>query len=45
MCIYIILQLSDRLTGPKLFKTVKKVEGIHAVPLLPLRVGSGLPAY
>mmetsp|Transcript_104853 Transcript_104853/g.313259 ORF Transcript_104853/g.313259 Transcript_104853/m.313259 type:complete len:240 (+) Transcript_104853:57-776(+) len=32
----------DRLTGPKLFKSVAKVEGIHAVPLLPLRVGSGI---
>jgi len=31
----------DRLTGPKLFKSVTKVEGIHAVPLLPLRVASG----
>jgi len=32
----------DRLTGPKLFKSVEKVQGIHAVPLLPLRVGSGI---
>lgn len=32
----------DRLTGPKLFKSVTKVEGIHAVPLLPLRVASGV---
>eukprot|EP00929_Paragymnodinium_shiwhaense_P116908 TRINITY_DN86930_c0_g1_i1.p1 TRINITY_DN86930_c0_g1~~TRINITY_DN86930_c0_g1_i1.p1 ORF type:complete len:233 (-),score=29.98 TRINITY_DN86930_c0_g1_i1:92-790(-) len=32
----------DRLTGPKLFKTVKKVEGIHAAPLVPLRVATGM---
>ena len=32
----------DRLTGPKLFKTVAKVEGIHAVPLVPLRVLTGV---
>jgi len=32
----------ERLTGPKLFKSVKKTEGIHAVPLLPLRVVTGL---
>jgi len=32
----------DRLTGPKLFKTVTKTEGIHAVPLVPLRVLTGI---
>ena len=32
----------DRLTGPKLFKTVKRTEGIHAVPLVPLRVLTGV---
>ena len=32
----------DRLTGPKLFKSVKKTEGIHAVPLVPLRVLTGV---
>lgn len=32
----------DKIIGPKLFKSVKKTEGIHAVPLLPLRVGSGI---
>jgi len=32
----------DRLTGPKLFKTVKRTEGIHAVPLVPLRVLAGI---
>jgi len=32
----------DRLTGPKLFKTVKNWQGIHAVPLVPLRVMTGL---
>merc|ERR1719387_3473912 len=25
----------DRLTGPKLFKSVTKTEGIHSVPLVP----------
>jgi len=32
----------DRLTGPKLFKTVTNWEGIHAVPLVPLRILTGL---
>lgn len=32
----------DRLTGPKLFKTVTRTEGIHAVPLVPLRVFTGI---
>ena len=32
----------DRLTGPKLFKTVKRTEGIHAVPLVPLRILTGV---
>mmetsp|Transcript_61150 Transcript_61150/g.72600 ORF Transcript_61150/g.72600 Transcript_61150/m.72600 type:complete len:246 (-) Transcript_61150:144-881(-) len=32
----------DRITGPKLFKTVTNWEGIHAVPLVPLRVLTGL---
>lgn len=32
----------DRLTGPKLFKIVKKTEGIHAVPLVPLRIAAGV---
>ena len=32
----------DRLTGPKLFKSVTRTEGIHAVPLLPLRVLAGV---
>lgn len=32
----------DRLTGPKLFKTVTNWEGIHSVPLVPLRIATGL---
>ena len=32
----------DRITGPKLFKTVTNWEGIHSVPLVPLRVMVGL---
>jgi len=32
----------DRLTGPKLFKSVTNWEGIHAVPLVPLRVLTGV---
>ena len=32
----------DRITGPKLFKTVKNWDGIHSVPLVPLRVLTGL---
>lgn len=32
----------DRLTGPKLFKTVTNWEGIHSVPLVPLRIITGL---
>ena len=32
----------DRLTGPKLFKTVEKTSGIHSVPLVPLRVLTGV---
>lgn len=32
----------DRITGPKLFKTVTKWEGIHAVPLVPLRILTGM---
>jgi hypothetical protein len=32
----------DRITGPKLFKTVTNWTGIHAVPLVPLRVLTGL---
>jgi hypothetical protein len=32
----------DRITGPKLFKTVTNWEGIHAVPLVPLRIMTGL---
>eukprot|EP00593_Proboscia_inermis_P016363 CAMPEP_0171300778 /NCGR_PEP_ID=MMETSP0816-20121228/9707_1 /TAXON_ID=420281 /ORGANISM="Proboscia inermis, Strain CCAP1064/1" /LENGTH=179 /DNA_ID=CAMNT_0011777651 /DNA_START=56 /DNA_END=595 /DNA_ORIENTATION=+ len=32
----------DRITGPKLFKTVTNVEGIHSVPLVPLRIMTGL---
>lgn len=32
----------DRLTGPKLFKTVTETKGIHAVPLVPLRVLTGV---
>eukprot|EP00416_Gambierdiscus_australes_P042622 CAMPEP_0171108180 /NCGR_PEP_ID=MMETSP0766_2-20121228/68362_1 /TAXON_ID=439317 /ORGANISM="Gambierdiscus australes, Strain CAWD 149" /LENGTH=215 /DNA_ID=CAMNT_0011569635 /DNA_START=73 /DNA_END=720 /DNA_ORIENTATION=+ len=32
----------DKITGPKLFKSVTKLEGVHTVPLLPLRVGSGV---
>jgi len=32
----------DRITGPKLFKTVTNWEGIHSVPLVPLRVLTGL---
>lgn len=32
----------ERITGPKLFKTVTNWEGIHAVPLVPLRIMTGL---
>lgn len=32
----------DRITGPKLFKTVTNWEGIHSVPLIPLRVLVGM---
>lgn len=32
----------DRLTGPKLFKTVTNWQGIHSVPLVPLRIITGL---
>jgi len=32
----------DRITGPKLFKTVTNWEGIHSVPLVPLRILTGL---
>ena len=32
----------DRLTGPKLFKTVTRWEGIHSVPIVPLRVLTGV---
>ena len=32
----------ERITGPKLFKTVTNWEGIHAVPLVPLRILTGL---
>jgi len=32
----------DRMTGPKLFKTVTNWKGVHSVPLVPLRVMSGL---
>jgi len=32
----------DRITGPKLFKTVTNWQGIHSVPLVPLRVLTGL---
>jgi len=32
----------DRITGPKLFKSVTNWEGIHAVPLAPLRILTGL---
>jgi putative oxidoreductase len=32
----------DRITGPKLFKTVTNWKGIHSVPLVPLRVLTGL---
>merc|ERR1719273_744637 len=31
----------DRITGPKLFKTVTNWQGIHAVPLVPLRIITG----
>ncbi|KAL3944998.1 MAG: hypothetical protein SGBAC_000918 [Bacillariaceae sp.] len=31
----------DRITGPKLFKTVTNWEGIHSVPLVPLRIMTG----
>ena len=34
--------LIDRLTGPKLFKTVTNWNGIHSVPLVPLRILTGL---
>jgi len=32
----------DRITGPKLFKTVTNWSGIHSVPLVPLRIMTGL---
>lgn len=32
----------DRITGPKLFKTVTNWEGIHSAPLVPLRMMTGL---
>eukprot|EP00548_Thalassiothrix_antarctica_P007401 CAMPEP_0194141468 /NCGR_PEP_ID=MMETSP0152-20130528/10874_1 /TAXON_ID=1049557 /ORGANISM="Thalassiothrix antarctica, Strain L6-D1" /LENGTH=232 /DNA_ID=CAMNT_0038840099 /DNA_START=51 /DNA_END=749 /DNA_ORIENTATION=- len=32
----------ERLTGPKLFKTVTDWNGIHSVPLVPLRIMTGL---
>uniref|UniRef100_A0A6S8ZWK9 DoxX family protein n=3 Tax=Ditylum brightwellii TaxID=49249 RepID=A0A6S8ZWK9_9STRA len=32
----------DRITGPKLFKTVTNWNGIHSVPLVPLRIFTGL---
>jgi putative oxidoreductase len=32
----------ERITGPKLFKTVTNWEGIHSVPLVPLRIMTGL---
>merc|ERR1719223_2593623 len=32
----------DRITGPKLFKTVTNWQGIHSVPLAPLRILTGL---
>ncbi|GAX10763.1 hypothetical protein FisN_14Lh283 [Fistulifera solaris] len=32
----------DRITGPKLFKTVTNWQGIHAFPLVPLRILTGL---
>jgi len=32
----------DRVTGPKVFKTVTNWSGIHAVPLVPLRILTGL---
>jgi hypothetical protein len=32
----------DRITGPKLFKTVTNWNGIHSVPLVPLRIATGL---
>lgn len=30
----------DRITGPKLFKTVTKMQGVHNVPLVLLRIGA-----
>mmetsp|Transcript_20776 Transcript_20776/g.41871 ORF Transcript_20776/g.41871 Transcript_20776/m.41871 type:complete len:229 (+) Transcript_20776:3-689(+) len=32
----------DKLVGPKLFKSVEKVTGVHAVPIVPLRIVSGI---
>jgi len=32
----------DKITGPKLFKSVKKLEGVHTVPVTLLRVASGV---
>ena len=32
----------DRITGPKLFKTVTNWQGIHSIPLVPLRILTGL---
>jgi len=34
--------LLDRVTGPKLFKTVTNWNGIHSVPLVPLRILTGM---
>jgi len=34
--------LLDRVIGPKLFKTVTNWQGIHSVPLVPLRILTGL---
>jgi uncharacterized membrane protein YphA (DoxX/SURF4 family) len=32
----------ERMTGPKLFKSIEKIDGIHSVPLAPLRIVTGL---
>ena len=32
----------ERITGPKLFKTVTNWNGIHSVPLVPLRILTGM---
>lgn len=47
LCLYMSNEIKsettwERMTGPKLFKSVEKVEGIHSFPLVPLRILTGL---